>query len=216
MPKGPTYTLLPPAPISLVPAPLVVEAADLADVDSLLEPPSTPTPLSLSEDATMAALHSSPAPVPPPPAFQTDIQPDPPREPSPPPSSRLLARPTTELLSDAPPPFRAPTAREQLGLRERRTRPAPAGGGKSIKDSSSGVLSEGLMSTSRIHDELTEQLAMVRPPLVDAASLLVLTSYRPSPHRCRRSSARMRPTLRRLSRPKSRCSSSRRSCLSRT
>jgi hypothetical protein len=164
LPKGPVYRLLPPAPISLVPAPLVIEAADFADVDSLLEPPPpSPPPRALSEDAAMAAaLHSSPAPLPSPPTFQSGILPEPPREPSPQPSSQTLAQPTTSLLPDAPPPFKALTAREQLGLRERRTRLAPTGEGKSIKESSSGAVSEGLMSTSRVHDELTEQLAMVR------------------------------------------------------
>lgn len=97
------------------------------------------------------------------------IRPEPAREPSPPPSVRALgavAPPTTSLLADAsPPPVRAvPTAREQLGLRERRTRAVPADAGKAVKDASGGAVSEGLMSTSRVHDELTEQLAMVRVP----------------------------------------------------
>lgn len=174
-----------------------------------------------SEDMTMVALHSSPAPVPPVSAPPMGILPEPSREPSPPLSSRTIARPTTSLLPDAPPPSNSLTARELLGLRERRTRPAPPGEGKSIKDSNSGNISEGLMSTSRVHDELTEQLAMVSrsswPVLPGVPRLTTLIPCQSLPFcRCQPSCVRTRPTSPRRSRPRSRSWRSRRSCSSRT
>lgn len=158
------YTVLPPSTISL--APPAFSPSDEAPLSPELA--LSPTPTSEPPKRTLStSLSSSPV------QSRSDllengIQPEPALEQPavlPPHLSNLgtLPPPTTLISVDEGASSSNLSARAQLGLRERRTLRNET---RDVVVKDKGGMSEGLMSTSRVHDELTEQLAMVRFPFL--------------------------------------------------
>lgn len=154
------YTVLPPSTISLAPPAFI--PSDEAPLSPELA--LSPTPTSEPSKTTLStSLFSSPV------QSRSDllengIRPEPALEQPailPPHLSNLgtLPPPTTLISVDEGASSSNLSARAQLGLRERRTLRNET---RDVVVKNKGGMSEGLMSTSRVHDELTEQLAMVR------------------------------------------------------